>query len=179
MKPYLKVIVNMIRMKKKKLLNGVVLENQGFQLFNYNTKMHFMRGSKVYLGDRIISDGRMVLIVDRCGELRIGARVYFNEGMMISCKSKVEIGEGCQFGPNVKIFDNNHCFNAQEGVLSAHNVGDVKIGNNCWIASNVTILKDSNIGDNCVIGAGCVIKGIIPAKSIVTQTNELSIKPIL
>lgn len=35
------------------------------------------------------------------------------------------------------------------------------IGNHCWIGSNVTILKETHIGDNCVIGAGLVISGKI------------------
>lgn len=35
-----------------------------------------------------------------------------------------------------------------------------------------------SIGDNCVIGAGCVVKGEIPAGSLVTSSRELIIRPI-
>ena len=94
---------------------------------------------------------------------------------MISSKKSVVIGAGCQFGPNVKIFDNDHCFNKKQGVLSKHNMESIVIGKNCWIASNTVILRGSVIGDNCVIGAGCIVKGNIPTASIVTQENSLKI----
>ena len=35
----------------------------------------------------------------------------------------------------------------------------------------------STIGDNCIIGAGCIIKGDIPANSVVTQKRETQIRP--
>ena len=55
---------------------------------------------------------------------------------------------------------------------------DVIIGNNCWIAANVTILKGAVIGDNCVISAGCIVKEYIPPASIVTQERAIKIVPI-
>ena len=97
---------------------------------------------------------------------------------MISAKESVVIGAGCQFGPNVKIFDNNHCFNKEQGVLEKHSSSGINIGKNCWIAANVTILKGTSIGDNCVIGTGCVVKGLIPSSSIVTQESKLKIAQI-
>lgn len=97
---------------------------------------------------------------------------------MISVKSSVEIGDGCQFGPNVKIFDNNHMFTSNEGVLPLHKSSPIKIGKKCWISSDVIILKGVSIGDNCVIGAGCIIKDDIPSKSIVTLQNNLKIRHI-
>ena len=93
-------------------------------------------------------------------------------------KSSVEIGDGCQFGPNVKIFDNNHMFTSNEGVLPLHKSSPIKIGKKCWISSDVIILKGVSIGDNCVIGAGCIIKDDIPSKSIVTLQNNLKIRHI-
>ena len=41
-----------------------------------------------------------------------------------------------------------------------------EIGENCWIAGNVTILAGAEIGDGCVIGAGSVVAGKIPANSL-------------
>ena len=35
----------------------------------------------------------------------------------------------------------------------------------------------TTIGDNCMIGAGCIVKGDIPANSIVTQKRETVIRP--
>lgn len=82
------------------------------------------------------------------------------------------------FGPSVKIFDNNHRFTKENGVLSSLKTDEIIIGNNCWIASNVIILKGTHIGDNCVIGAGCIVSGNIPSNSLVKCKNELEISEI-
>ena len=151
MKPYLKVIINKIKLTYIKVIKCKQLKLFGYQLFSYNSKLLFSKKSSVYLGDKIINDG---------------------------VKSSVEIGDGCQFGPNVKIFDNNHMFTSNEGVLPLHKSSPIKIGKKCWISSDVIILKGVSIGDNCVIGAGCIIKDDIPSKSIVTLQNNLKIRHI-
>ncbi|MBK9339095.1 MAG: acyl-ACP--UDP-N-acetylglucosamine O-acyltransferase [Lewinellaceae bacterium] len=38
--------------------------------------------------------------------------------------------------------------------------GDVVIGDNCWIANNVTILDGARIGDNCKIFPGAVVSAV-------------------
>lgn len=44
--------------------------------------------------------------------------------------------------------------------------GAVRIGNNVWFGTNVTILKGVTIGDNCIIGAGSIVTKSIPANSV-------------
>lgn len=178
MKPYGRAAWNRIRFLWIRLVCCPGFKAEGIQLFGANTRISVRRTSAVDLGDRIVSDGRCVLMADEGARLRIGRRVYFNEDAMISCKSAVTIGEGCRFGPNVKIFDNNHRFSAAHGVMAEHTAGPVVIGEYSWIAANVTILKNTTIGKHCVIGAGCVVSGNIPDGSLVTQSQALCIKPI-
>lgn len=178
MKPYFKVAWNILKYNFIKIFRCSDMRINGLILLGYNTKFSVRKSSHIELGKNIISDGRCVIVVDENARVNIGERVYFNEGMMISSKSSVSIGSGCQFGPNVKIFDNNHCFDKTHGVLASHSASEIQIGKNCWIAANVTILKGAKIGDNCVVGAGCVIKGEVPAASIVSQRQELKIVPI-
>ena len=111
------------------------------------------------------------------GQLSIGASTYMNRYCMVSCHGRISIGEKCMFGPGVKIFDNNHCFNKNTGVSGKLSVGEISIGNRCWIASDAIILKGARIGDNCVIGAGCIINGNVPDNTIVRikQTQELQV----
>ena len=151
---------------------------KGISMLNWNTKITLDKKATVTLGERIVSDGRTVIIVGENAELSVGDRVYFNEGAMISCKEKIVIGDGCRFGPNVKVFDNDHCFTAEEGVLDLHKSKPITIGKKCWLASNVVVLRGANIGDNCVIGANCVVKGEIPSGSVVTQDSRVAICPM-
>ena len=112
------------------------------------------------------------------GTLHIGAGTYMNRYCIVSAHSNVTIGSGCMFGPGVCVFDNNHRFSATDGVSSDLSSAPITIGNNCWIASNAIILKGANVGDNCVIGAGCIVSGKIPDKSIVRLKQEQTVEAI-
>lgn len=177
MRPYLLVLWNNFRLRLKKF-KTVNLRFSRVEMLGWNTKMRFAPNSAVALGDRLVSDGRLVIMVDRDAQLNIENRVYFNENTMISCKRKIIIGEGCKFGPNVVIIDNNHKFDAQNGVSDQHRSGEIEIGSHSWIGANAVILKGAKIGHNCVIGAGCVINEEIPDGTIVTQSRELHIERI-
>ena len=97
----------------------------------------------------------------------IGEHCFFNVGCSVTCIESVTIGNGCTFGNNVVIVDHDHDFrNENRGCFVA---SPVSIGKNVWIGANTVILRGTKIGDNCVIGAGSVVKGDIPANSIVVQ----------
>ncbi len=177
MKPYLLVIYNKIRCAILQM-KCRDFSSTGIQMFGRDTRFYIKSGSKVHFGSHLVSDGRLVIVVGPNACLTVGERTYFNEGSMISCLEAVSIGHGCRFGPNVKIFDNDHRFSAKHGVSQEHITAPVTIGAHCWLGANVTVLRGTQIGDNCVIGAGCVVKGSIPAGSLVTQLRELNIRPI-
>jgi Acetyltransferase (isoleucine patch superfamily) len=102
-------------------------------------------------------------------------KVMTNNNIFICAANRIEIGEGTLIGSNVTIMD----FEAH-GILPQDrkrmgDVGEVNVGNNVWIGNNVIILKDTKIGDNCIVAAGAVVKGTflnnviiggIPAKII-------------
>lgn len=44
--------------------------------------------------------------------------------------------------------------------------GRVRIGNNVYFGTNVTILKGGVIGNNCIIGAGSIVNKPIPSNSV-------------
>lgn len=178
MKPYLLAAYNQIRLGLRRLFCCRDFTFDSVELLGKNTRLAFAKTSQVWFGGHLVSDGRLVIITGQNAHLTIGERTYFNEGTMISCLESVSIGAGCRFGPNVKVFDNDHKFSARDGVSQEHETTPITIGNHCWLGANVIILRGSKIGDNCVIGAGCVVKGTIPAGSLVTQSRTLDIRPI-
>ncbi|MGN1194328.1 MAG: acyltransferase [Acutalibacteraceae bacterium] len=178
MKPYFKALYNSCRIVSAHIRRKCEIKTNGALLLGYNTRLSFAKSSKISLGRHVISDGRLTIVTGENAVLHIGDSVYFNENVMISCQKKVTVGSGCRFGPGVKIFDNNHLFSRENGVSSELACGEIRIGKNCWIASNAVILKGAEIGDNCVIGAGCIIKEKIPDGSIVTAHQELKIRQI-
>lgn len=178
MKPYGLVLFNLIKLNVLRLFRCRKLRVSHVELLGHQMCFRLKRNATVSLGERLVSDGHGTILVDENAELQIGNRVYFNEDLMISVKNSVTIGEGCRFGPGVKIFDNDHVFDAENGVSDRHVSAPITIGNHCWIAANVVILKGTQIGNNCVIGAGAVVHGTIPDGSLVTATRELVVRPI-
>lgn len=176
MKPYVLAAYNFLRLGLRRCRGS--LQAPAVTLLSYDTKLRFGRSARVRFGTHLVSDGRTVMVVDEGAALTIGNNVYMNEGAMISVKSAVTIADGCRFGPNVKIFDNDHCFDAASGVSAAHRTAPVVIGEGCWLAANVVVLRGTTIGKHCVIGANCVVYGNIPDGSVVTQARELTIQPI-
>lgn len=148
------------------------------QLLGLNTRLVVKKTSEVFFGKRIVSDGRLTIIVERDGKLTIGERVYFNENTMISCIERISIGENCLFGPRVCLYDSNHEYDAESGVKATSQTAPISIGSGCWIGANAVILKGTTIGNNCVIGAGCVVSGHIPDGCVVTMERSLKVRKI-
>lgn len=99
-----------------------------------------------------------VLRVRDGGRLMIGDHVAFNNNCIVTCRKEIIIEENTNIGPNCAIFDHDHDYLSSDRFSNYINE-PIHIGRNVWIGANVTILKGSSIGDNCVIGAGTVVKG--------------------
>jgi acetyltransferase-like isoleucine patch superfamily enzyme len=92
----------------------------------------------------------------------ISARAYF------SGQGGITIGTEVIFGPDVKIYSENHNYSDPLLTIKAQGVSrkGVTIGDNCWIGGGVTILDGVNIGNGCVIAAGSVVNKSVPENSI-------------
>ena len=55
---------------------------------------------------------------------------------------------------------------------------EIHIGNNVWLACNVTVIGGVTIGDNAVIGAGSVVTKDIPAGYLAYGNPAKPIRPI-
>lgn len=137
-----------------------------------------MGGGKIKVGKRFTFRRGFSLMIDRGGEVIIGDNVFFNNYCSLNANERIVIGDGTIFGENVRVYDHNHCYRnpdvpiKEQGFSSA----PVSIGKHCWLASNVVILKGVTIGDNCVIGAGCVIHKDVPENTVVVNKQELVFK---
>ena len=114
------------------------------------------------------------VMIEKNGKLQIGKGCFFNNGCTIGVNKSVIIENGSIFGENVKIYDHNHRFaDTTKSIKSqGYSNGTVHIGKHCWIGSNVCILKNADIVNNCVIGAGCVISEKIKDNTIVRANNQ-------
>lgn len=82
--------------------------------------------------------------------------------------SLISIGKGTFLHRNLQILTHDY---ATYVFLNKFNKfincsGRVTIGKNVWFGMDVTCLKGTDIGDNCIIGYGSVVMGKIPANSV-------------
>ncbi len=147
---------------------------------SFNRMMRFCGKGYIELGGRSRNRGNVVIeSIRKESRLIIGSNVFFNRNDMIVCMNKIVIGDNCMFGPNVYIYDHDHCFTKERVYPYEYQTCEVLIGNNVWCGANVVILRGTVIGDGAVIGAGTVVKGIIPPHSIVHASDKLVIRPIM
>lgn len=120
------------------------------------------------------------IMIGSKGQLKIGDGCFFNNNCSLNSLGSIEIGNDCLFGENVCVYDHNHSFTCSDIPINdqGYEIGSVIVGNNCWLGSNVVLLKGASIGDNCVIGAGCVVSCNIPSNSIVTTSRDLKVRSI-
>lgn len=105
---------------------------------------------------------RTILVARGNAKIKIGDNTGIS-GATIYAWENIEIGDNCIIGANVKIFDTDfHPADAEErlrGNRDAVKTKPVKIGSNVFIGVNAIILKGTELGDNCVVGAGSVVSG--------------------
>ena len=172
------IIYNILRWVWKKMLHGKRFQCHPFQRISTRCALKMFNKARMLVGKNCEFAHGCCIEAHGKGVLEIGDHVNMNRYCMISCQEAVNIGSGCIFGPGVKIFDNNHQFSFEKGVSQHLNTAPIRIGNNCWIASDVVILKGVTIGDNCLIGAGCIVSEDVPSGMMVKQDVKLSMIPI-
>ena len=134
---------------------------------------------KLNVGRGIRFRGNSRFSISTNAEVMIGNNVFINDGCSINSRKSVVIGNDTIIGEGVKIYDHNHRFNKQmKKSQQEFSVAPVKIGSNCWIGSNVVILKGVHIGNNTVIGAGVVLDKSVGSNKIVTANRKIKIDKI-
>jgi acetyltransferase-like isoleucine patch superfamily enzyme len=106
---------------------------------------------------------RQRIRVDSGAELSLGDNCFINDAVTICATKQISIGNNVKLGDQVHIYDSDfHQVSPDRDVEQ----GAIKIANNVWIGAKVMILAGSTIGDNSVIAAGSVVRGIIPPNCV-------------
>lgn len=150
------------------------------------------RGFKVHTGVKFrgwlceIEMGRGVNIHNGCNIIVArGAKLIFKDRAWISYNGVIiastgtitSIGKNTMFGGNCTIVSADHDISDVPSLRdSGHKVGDIIIGDNCWIGANCVVTRGVTIGEGSIIGAGSVVTKDIPPYSIAVGTPARVIK---
>ncbi|UFH30871.1 acyltransferase [Chryseobacterium sp. C-71] len=163
---------------------------------NPNIKIHesfikketnIFKGNGVLYGDISIGEGFSLrdycnILVYPKAKLTIGKRVFFNNFCSVNCLENIEIGDDTLFGEGVKLYDHNHLIIKDTNInvsKDQFSTAPIIIGKNCWLGSNVVVLKGVTIGNNCIVGANCIIHKSIPDNTIVKNNQNLILETLV
>jgi acetyltransferase-like isoleucine patch superfamily enzyme len=79
----------------------------------------------------------------------------------------IEIGDGARIASGTQFITHDGSVNCFPGEVDGGIFGKITLGNNVFIGNNSIILLNTTLGDNCVVGAGSVVRGQFPAGSVI------------
>ena len=150
--------------KIKLTLLSILVRGPISKLINYLSASSYM---KMYL-----------MYLKRCGITISGTPNYISPDVYFDGHdySFISINDGCVISKEVLLL--THDYSIARGIEAVrgkdwapsdtpHFLKEIYIGKNSFIGARSILLPGTCIGDNCIVGAGSVVKGTIPDNSIV------------
>lgn len=100
-----------------------------------------------------------VKIGERC---RIRTMSFSTEPYLIEIGNHTAVAAGSQF-----ITHDGATWVFEDDVEGGGIFGKIVVGNNVFIGINCIMLSNTTIGDNCIVGAGSVVRGHFPENSVI------------
>lgn len=111
------------------------------------------------------------------GNITIGSDCLLN-GCSIGCYQQVDIGDFCLISDCYILDTDYHNVDpdARHEPLFPSGVRPVSIGKNVWVGAGARVLKGVTIGENSVVGLGCIVRRNVPANVVVIGNPERIVK---
>lgn len=93
-------------------------------------------------------------------------------------QGSVDIGSNVMIAPYCTFIAIDHTYSNVDRNIKDQGTyeGKIVIGNNVWIGAHTIILKDVNIGNGVVIGAGSVVTHNVPSNCVVAGNPAKTVK---
>ncbi len=115
----------------------------------------------------VVKEGAKICSCNKNAVIKIGDRTTVGYNTLIFASSGITIGNDCLIAPFVYLVDSDHQTDRGKPINQQSNTSEpIIIGNDVWIASNVTVLKGVTIGDGAVIATNSVVNKDVPPYEI-------------
>jgi acetyltransferase-like isoleucine patch superfamily enzyme len=100
--------------------------------------------------------------------VRMGNNSAVDAYSFVGAAGHIEIGEDVIMGQHVSFHAENHNYERTDIPIKHQGTRrqGIVIEGDCWVGSNAVFLDGAHVGRGCVIGAGSVVRGEIPAYSV-------------
>lgn len=95
--------------------------------------------------------------------IELGENFYSNHDLVILDAAKVRFGDNCLVAPQCGFYTAGHALDVEQRNQGLEIAWPIKVGNNVWFGSHVSVLPGVTIGDDTIIGAGSVVTHDIPS----------------
>lgn len=110
--------------------------------------------------------------------INIGARTGIEDMVVCTVNShtKISVGNDCIISCGVVLFqtDSHPVYDFNTGKI-LNKVNDLIIGDHCWLGARTTILKNSVVANDCIVGWGAVVSGKFEEKHCAIAGNPAKI----
>lgn len=100
------------------------------------------------------------------GEPEIGAGTWIGPFCLIDGSGGLTIGRGCDLAAGVQIYTHSSARRCVTDRATGIERAPVRIGDCTFLGAGAVVLMGATIGSHCVIGAGAVVTGDIPDRSV-------------
>lgn len=115
----------------------------------------------------VVKEGARICSCNEHAAISIGQRTTVGYHTFLFASEKISIGSDCLIAPFVYLVDSDHGIDRNKKINEQPNkTAPISIGNDVWLASNVTVLKGVTIGDGAVVAANSLVKNDIPPYEI-------------
>jgi len=101
--------------------------------------------------------------------IRIGERVNVGRGSSLVGRVGITIGDDVTIAPDVYVTDHNHAYEDVDVPIKDQfpHAAPVVIGAGSWLGVGAVVLPGTTIGEHVTVAAGSVVRGEVPARSVV------------
>lgn len=113
--------------------------------------------------------------------LHLDDDVHVGAGCLIDLEARIRIGKGTTVSPRVVLLSHSDPGSSHDSPLAAiytPTARGVTIGSHCWIGASTTILDGSKIGDQVVVAAGSLVRGVLEDHFVYAGIPARKIKPV-
>ncbi|MCD8221082.1 MAG: hypothetical protein LUD07_02610 [Clostridiales bacterium] len=136
-----------------------------------------MKSIRLWHGNNIISKTRAMLLYNKIRKTyscSINPRITIGQNLYISHAQDIVIGQTSEIGDNCRIYPGAKLVARVEGDLELAMIGKrrhPKIGDNCLLGADCIIIGPVDVGDNVTIAAGAIVTKNVPNNTTVIGTN--------
>ena len=138
------------------------------------------RGSRVVIGaDCRIDSFVKIKPAGGIGDVVLGERCYLNSGCVLYSGNGISIGNDVLIAANCTLAPVNHAYRDRQRLIREQGFGPsrggIVIEDDVWIGANCVLLDGAVLRRGCVVAAGSLVRGELPAYSICRGTPAVPV----